>query len=91
MERSGLFIPVTRVDGTYRRRSSYDDPVRIVTRMTELGEPRLRRSPTRCRNPADELLADGSTRHVFTDAAGRPARGPAEIVDALEAFRGAGA
>ncbi len=29
MERAGLFIPVTRVEATFRRRSSYDDAIRI--------------------------------------------------------------
>ena len=90
MERSGLFIPVTRVEAAFRRRSSYDDPIRIVTRMAELS----RRGCTfayAVRNPADDLLAEGSTSHVFTDASGRPARGPEGTVSALERFRASGA
>jgi acyl-CoA thioester hydrolase len=90
MERSGLFIPVTRVEATFRRRSSYDDPIRVVTRMAELGR-RGCAFAYEVRNPSDALLADGSTRHVFTDASGRPARGSAEVVDALERFRASGA
>jgi len=86
MERSGLFIPVTRVDAAFRRRSSYDDPIRIVTRMAALGSRGCTFS-YEVRNPADDLLADGTTRHVFTDAAGRPSRGPTPILAALERFR----
>jgi acyl-CoA thioester hydrolase len=86
MERSGLFIPVTRVECAYRRRSSYDDAVRVRTQMTRL----VSRGCTfayEVRSEAGELLADGSTHHVFTDASGRPGPGPEEILSRLEAFR----
>jgi acyl-CoA thioester hydrolase len=88
MERAGLFIPVTRAEATFRRRSSYDDAVRVQTRMAEL-------SGRGCafaydvRGEQDELLADGATRHVFTDPTGRPTRCPREILATLERFRGA--
>ncbi len=86
MERSGLFIPVTRVECAFRRRSSYDDPIRIVTRMGELGS----RGCTfryEVLNPAQDLLAEGATRHVFTDASGKPVRGAAAVIEGLERFR----
>ncbi len=86
MERSGLFIPVTRVACAFRRRSSYDDPIAVVTRMAELSG-RGCTFTYEIRNPAADLLADGSTRHVFTAAGGRPTRGSPEIVEALERFR----
>jgi len=86
MERDGLFIPVTRVEAAFRRRSTYDDAIRIVTAMTDLSG----RGCTfgyRVENPEGERLADGATRHVFTDAKGRPVRAPREILDGLERFR----
>jgi len=86
MERSGLFIPVTRVEAAFRRRSSYDDAVRIVTRMTQLASRGCTFS-YEVRNPSDDLLADGATGHVFTDPAGRPLRAPEAIVAALDRFR----
>jgi acyl-CoA thioester hydrolase len=86
MERAGLFIPVTRVDATFRRRSSYDDPIRIEARMAELSG-RGCAFAYAVRGEADELLADGSTRHIFTDPTGRPRRAPAEILGPLERFR----
>ncbi len=86
MERSGLYIPVTRVECAFRRRSSYDDPIRVVTRMAELGG-RGCTFAYEVRNPAGDLLADGATRHVFTDAAGRPTRGAAEVLSGLARFR----
>jgi acyl-CoA thioester hydrolase len=86
MERSGLFIPVTRVECAYRRRLRYDDAVRIRTRMTRLAA----RGCTFRYEALDEkgrLLADGATRHVFTDPAGQPRPGPEEVLAVLERFR----
>jgi len=88
MERAGLFIPVTRVEASFRRRSSYDDAVRIQTRMSELSS-RGCAFAYAVRGEGDELLAEGATRHVFTDPSGRPRRSPGEILDVLERFRGA--
>jgi acyl-CoA thioester hydrolase len=87
MEKAGLFIPVTRVEASFRRRSSYDDPIRVVTRMAEL-------SGRGCvfayeiRSPENLLLAEGATHHVFTDPSGRPGRADAGVVATLERFRG---
>jgi acyl-CoA thioester hydrolase len=86
MEQSGLFIPVTRAEGTFRRRSSYDDPIRVATRMHELSA-RGCTFAYEILNPAGDLLAEGSTDHVFTDGSGRPRRAPAELFRPLEQFR----
>ncbi|MEP6993609.1 MAG: thioesterase family protein [Acidobacteriota bacterium] len=86
MEKSGLFIPVTRVDCAFRRRSSYDDPIQVFTRMAELAS-RGCTFAYEIRNPEGELLADGATRHVFTDSQGRPRRGSEEVLRGLERFR----
>ena len=86
MERTGLFIPVTRVEGAFRRHSSYDDPIVILTRMEQLSA-RGCRFGYEVRNPEGELLAEGATNHIFTDAAGKACRSPGEVTDALERFR----
>lgn len=86
MERAGLFIPVTRVDAAFRRRSSYDDAIRVVTSMAELGG-RGCAFAYRVESPEGGRLADGGTRHVFTDASGRPVRAPADLIALLESFR----
>ena len=86
MERDGLFIPVTRVEAAFRRRSSYDDAIRIVTAMTELSA----RGCTfgyRVESPDADILADGATRHVFTDPVGKAIRAPRELVEGLERYR----
>jgi acyl-CoA thioester hydrolase len=86
MERSGLYIPVTHVECAFRRRSSYDDPIRVLTRMTELGS-RGCTFAYDVHNPDGDLLAEGATRHVFTDSSGKPTRGSAEILAGLGGFR----
>jgi len=86
MERDGIYIPVTRVECAFRRQSSYDDPIRVVSRMTDL-------SGRGCTfayeivNPGGDLLAEGATEHIFTNAEGRPARAAAELVAVLRRFR----
>ncbi len=89
MERAGLFIPVTRVEASFRRRSSYDDAVTVETRMTSLSA-RGCAFAYAVRGEGGELLADGATRHIFTDSSGRPSRSPEAILAPLERFRGAG-
>ena len=86
MEQSGLFIPVTRAEGTFRRRSRYDDPIRVLTRMHELSS-RGCTFAYDVRNPAGDLLAEGLTDHVFTNSAGRPRRAPEEVLRPLAEFR----
>lgn len=86
MEQSGLFIPVTRAEGSFRRRSSYDDPIRVVTRMHALSA-RGCTFAYEVLNPAGDLLAEGSTDHVFTDSSGRPRRAPEETRRLLAEFR----
>jgi acyl-CoA thioester hydrolase len=86
MEQSGLFIPVTRVECAYRRRSRYDDPVRIRTRMTALAS-RGCAFAYEARGGSGVLLADGATRHVFTDPSGQPRSGPEDVLALLERFR----
>ena len=86
MERSGIFIPVTRVECAFRRRSRYDDSIRVLTQMTELGG----RGCTfgyEVRATNGDLLAQGSTKHVFTNSEGKPARASADVILVLEQFR----
>ncbi len=86
MEDSGLWILVTGVECKYRRSARYDDAVRVRTNLAELGSRGLAFG-YEIVDEGDRLLADGSTRHVFADATGKPRRAPADIVAALDSFR----
>lgn len=86
MEDDGLWILVTRVECVYRRPARYDDRIIVRARMTELGSRGLAFA-YEVVNEGREKVADGASRHVFADTNGRPARAPAEVVEALEKFR----
>ena len=86
MEDAGLLILVTRVECVYRSPARYDDSVRVRARLTELSG----RGVAFAYEVVDRvgrLLAEGSSRHVFADAAGKPTRAPSEVVEALARFR----
>jgi acyl-CoA thioester hydrolase len=86
LEDSGLLILVTAVECKFRRSARYDDDVRIATRLTELASRGLAFG-YEALDRDGQLLAEGTTRHVFADAAGKPTRAPAEVVRALSKFR----
>jgi acyl-CoA thioester hydrolase len=86
MEEDGLLILVTRVECTFRLPSRYDDAIRVRTRLPGLSRRGLHFG-YEIADAEGKRLADGSSRHVFTDAAGRPVRAPARIVERLERFR----
>jgi len=86
MEDAGLLILVTRVECIYRSPARYDDSVCVRARLTELSG----RGVAFAYEVVDRvgrLLAEGSSRHVFADAAGKPTRAPSEVVEALARFR----
>jgi acyl-CoA thioester hydrolase len=90
MEDEGLLILVTAVDCTFRKPARYDDAVTVRTRMPELSS-RGCAFDYEIASSDGSLLAEGSTRHVFADASGRPRRAGREILEPLAAFRdGAG-
>lgn len=86
MEDSGLLILVTSVECRYRRPARYDDAVRVRSRLTELASRGLSFG-YEIVDAEDRLLAEGSTRHVFADAAGKPRRAPEQILETLRVFR----
>jgi acyl-CoA thioester hydrolase len=89
MEDSGLLILVTGLSCRYRRPARYDDALTVRAAMTELGSRGCEFS-YEIVSGEDEILCDGSTRHVFADLSGRPRRAPEEILEKLEAFRSCG-
>ena len=83
MERAGIFIPVTRVECAFRRRSSYDDPdpradAHDVARRAAAARSRTRSSIRRasCWRRARRITSSRTSRGA------RPGRA-AEVVAAL--------
>ncbi len=86
MEDAGVLILVTAVECRYRRSARYDDAIRVRATLTELASRGLAFG-YEIVDGEGRVLADGATRHVFADSAGRPRRVPPEILSGLERFR----
>ena len=86
LEDSGLLILVTAVECKYRRSARYDDEVRIATTLAELASRGLA-FDYEVFDAGGRVLAQGSTRHVFADASGKPVRAPAAVIETLSLFR----
>ena len=86
MEDDGLLILVTRIECVYRSPARYDDRIFVGARKTELGSRGLAFA-YEVVNVERERVAEGASRHVFADTAGRPVRAPTDVVGALEKFR----
>lgn len=88
MEEEGILIPVTGVDCKYRRSARYDDDVTIRTRMGDVGSRGLTFF-YEVLGAGGSLLAEGSTRHLFTDLGTKPIRIPEKIREKFAEFVGA--
>lgn len=83
LERRGIRLPVARASLEYRGAVGYDAIVRVETRVEAVRS----RSVTFAYRILDEegrLLARATTELVCTDDAGRPARLPEAVRDALD-------
>jgi acyl-CoA thioester hydrolase len=82
MEKSGVFLVVTEASCRYRSAARYDQELRIVTRVDEVGKARIRFS-YRVIGPDDSLLAEGHTELASVDQAKSPVRLPKEVSELL--------
>ena len=85
IEQLGFHFPVAEVSCRYLHPSRYDEAVKIETEIAELGRASLSFSYRIMRETDDVLLATGSTKHACIDHAGRVARIPRILHDALAA------
>jgi len=77
LERVGVDLVVTRVEGRFRRAARYDEEVRVWCRLSEVASRRCVFHYRAVRASDDELLVTGTTEHVAVDRRrGRPARIP---------------
>ena len=82
MEKSGVFLVVTEASCKYRAAAKYDQELRVVTRIDEVGKARIRFS-YRVLGPDGTLLAEGHTELASVDKSKTPVRMPAEVADLL--------
>jgi acyl-CoA thioester hydrolase len=86
LEEAGIRIPVTGLQCKYRRPARYDDDLRVRTTLPELSARGLR-FDYEVVDREQNLMADGSTRHIFADVSGKLRRAPESVLETLESFR----
>ena len=87
IERHGFHFPVAEVSCSYAHPAHYDEVMQIETELAELGRASLTFSYRIRRESDNTLLATGSTKHACIDHAGRVARMPKILEDALAAAK----
>jgi len=75
-------FPVIECSLRYKAPARYDDRLEIYVWVTEVAGVRLDFS-CRILNQAEQLLVEGTTRHVCTGIAGKPKRLPNDLIEAL--------
>ena len=83
-EKSGMRLVVVNASCNYKSPATYDDLLRIETRITDTKNTSMSFAYDIYRDLT--LIASGETFHVFTNSDGRPIRIPAEIKKVLESF-----
>jgi acyl-CoA thioester hydrolase len=86
LEDAGYYLPVVNANCDYRKPALYDDLLTIRTSVTEFKGIRLAFGYEILRD--GEVLAQGTTSHVFVDGDGKPKRLPGEIRGRLEVIFG---
>jgi acyl-CoA thioester hydrolase len=82
LEKSGVFLVVTEAACRYRAAARYDEELRVVTTVDEVGKATIRFS-YRVLGPDDRLLADGHTALASVNASKSPVRLPREVSSLL--------
>jgi acyl-CoA thioester hydrolase len=84
MERQGLFLPVVQAHVDYLGRAQYDDRLALAISAAPAGKVRLRFDVHIAHADGGPDVARGYTVHAVTDAAGRPQRIPAWLLELLD-------
>ena len=82
IEKRGAFLPLVEAHVYYRGRARYDDVLVVYTRISVSGRASLR-FDMQITQAGGEKVVDGHTVHAVTDAAGRPIRCPAWLMELL--------
>ncbi len=87
MEAEGVFIAVIEAAARFRKPARYGD---VVTVRTRFGGMKSRGCSFLYELflPDGDVAAEGETRHVFLDRAGRPVRVPPAVARAFREFAG---
>ena len=74
IEQEGLLLPVTEATCRYHASAYYDDRLRLVAWVSDLGRVTLEFDYRIERLSDGKLIATGRTRHALLDRSGKPVR-----------------
>jgi acyl-CoA thioester hydrolase len=80
IESRGYFFPVVEAYLQFQGRACYDDPLKVITTSHWVSRIRLRFDEQIIHAESGQRIVQGYTIHTVTNAAGRPARPPAWLV-----------
>jgi acyl-CoA thioester hydrolase len=85
LEERGYFLPVRDAHCRYRRGVQYDDRIIVESWLASLGGASLVIAYSIFREGEENsIIAEGQTRHAFTDKCGRVVRAPGFFKDLFE-------
>jgi acyl-CoA thioester hydrolase len=82
LEKCGVCLVVTEASCRYRAAARYDQELKILTKVDQVGKARVKFS-YRVIGPEGALLAEGHTELASVDAAKNPVRLPKNVADLL--------
>ncbi len=80
IEAQGYFLPVTEARLRFLGRATFDDELRLTTRVRREGRAAVRFDVQIQHASNGAAVCEGYTVHAFTDAAGKPKRPPAWFI-----------
>ena len=79
LEKQGLYLPVTEARCRYVSPAMYDDPIRVETRVEDIGHVRIKFGYQVFHAESGKRLAEGWTLHAALNPSGKPRRIPERI------------
>jgi acyl-CoA thioester hydrolase len=87
VEKSGYQLPLLEANLKFISAASYDDVIVVTANVNELYSPKVHINYTIKRKGTEEIIAEGSTTHIFINAHTKKAVRPPKIyIDALAPF-----
>jgi acyl-CoA thioester hydrolase len=88
LEAKGVFLPLVEAHLEFQGGARYDDLLDITSTVALAGRARLRFDAQIHQNVGGKPVVRGHTVHAFADAAGKPIRPPAWLLELLQTAAG---
>jgi len=87
LEVDGIYLPVVECTCRYKRPARYDDVLKVVTSVRDLGRASMCMEYEIYRKEDSSLIASGFTRHASVDSSGKPVSMPDAVRERVEGKR----